>query len=232
MAARVCGTKDFELVASGGRLFLSHVETAERATVSTSHFGIAFEGEAFADGEIDIRDLAPALLALGDVIQAANRALNGGRAQASLKMRATKHGSFEALLSVDVSLLGAIGDMLDTVSANPDRLVAADQLVDLLIKGGDCCWPWSGECRSLQGVEVAARGSPGIGRGPAGWNCNDHPQSHDHRRRSPHIGLTGCCSHARRSRGLREQGAGQPTCRSRPVRREWRSDGAHRGRTP
>ena len=45
--------------------------------MSTSHFGIAFEGPAFDDGEIDVRDLAPALLALGDVIQAANHALNG-----------------------------------------------------------------------------------------------------------------------------------------------------------
>lgn len=104
--------------------------------MSSSQFGIAFEGAAFDDGEIDVRDLAPALLALGDVVQAANRALNGERAQASLKMRATAQGSFEALLSVDISLLGALGDLLDAVTANPDRVVAADQLIDLLLKGG------------------------------------------------------------------------------------------------
>lgn len=104
--------------------------------MSSSHFGIAFEGEAFEDGEIDVRDLAPALLALGDVIQAANRVLNGERAQASLKVRATARGSFEALLTVDISFLTAIGDLLDAVSASPDRVVAADQLLDLLIKGG------------------------------------------------------------------------------------------------
>lgn len=104
--------------------------------MSSSHFRVAFEGEAFSDGEMDVRDLAPALLSLGEVIQAANRALNGERAQASLKMRAAQPGSFEALLSVDISFLTAIGDMLDAIRDNPERVVAADQLLDLLIKSG------------------------------------------------------------------------------------------------
>ncbi|GGO16071.1 hypothetical protein GCM10007972_24700 [Iodidimonas muriae] len=97
---------------------------------------MAFEGEPFAEGEIDVNDLAPALLALGDVIQAANRALNGGRVHARLKLRATNEGSFEALLSIDVSMVDAIRDILDAVAESPDRVVAADQLLDLLIKGG------------------------------------------------------------------------------------------------
>lgn len=104
--------------------------------MSSSSFRIAFEGEPFAEGEIDVNDLAPALLALGDVIQTANRTLNGSRANARLKLRATKEGSFEALLSIDVSMVDAVWDILDAVTENPDRLVAADQLLDLLIKGG------------------------------------------------------------------------------------------------
>lgn len=104
--------------------------------MSSSAFRIAFEGEPFADGEIDVNDLAPALLALGDVVQAANRALNGNRADARLKVRATKEGSFEALLSIDVSMVDAIKDMLDAVVDDPERVVAADQLLNLLIKGG------------------------------------------------------------------------------------------------
>lgn len=104
--------------------------------MTNSTFMFAFEGETFDQGEIDVRDLAPALLSLGEVIQAANRALNGGRAQASLRMKATNLGSFEALLNVDISFLTAIGDMLDLMTDNPDRVVAADQLLDLLIKAG------------------------------------------------------------------------------------------------
>ena len=91
--------------------------------MSSSTFAFAFEGETFDDGEIDVRDLAPALLSLGEVVQAANRALNGNRAQATLRMKATNLGSFEALLSVDISFLSSIGDMLDAISENPDRVV-------------------------------------------------------------------------------------------------------------
>ena len=80
--------------------------------MSSSQFWVAFEGSAVEDGEMDVRDLAPALLALGDVIQAANRALNGSRAEANLRVRATKRVRFEALLSI----IRALGDMLDSIA--------------------------------------------------------------------------------------------------------------------
>ncbi len=100
--------------------------------MSKARFEIAFEGEPFDDGEIDVRDLAPTLLAFGNVVQAANKALNGDRADARLKVAATDQGSFVAALTMDV---GWLTDMLDAVSAHPQRVVAADQLMDLLIKG-------------------------------------------------------------------------------------------------
>ena len=90
--------------------------------MSSAAFSIAFEGEPFNDGEIDIRDLAPALLALGDVVQSANKALNGDRADARLKVRATKDSCFEAFLNLDVNW---ITDMLDVVAAHHDRMTAA-----------------------------------------------------------------------------------------------------------
>jgi len=101
--------------------------------VSSTQFNVAFEGEPFENGEIDVNDLAPALLALGDVVQSANLALNGDRADARLKLRATQKGSFDALLNLDVSW---VADMLDVVSAHPDRMVAAERLAELLLKGG------------------------------------------------------------------------------------------------
>ncbi len=104
--------------------------------MSSSSFRVAFEGLPFENGEMAVSDLAPALLALGEVVQAANKALNGGKAEARLKLKATNVGSFEALLSIDVSMIDAIKDMLDAVVDNPDRLVAANELLDLLIKGG------------------------------------------------------------------------------------------------
>ncbi len=96
-------------------------------------FKIAFEGEPFEGGEIDVRDLAPTLLAFGNVVQAANKSLNGDRADARLKVAATEQACFEAALTMDVSW---VTDMLDVVAAHPQRVVAADQLMELLLKGG------------------------------------------------------------------------------------------------
>ncbi|WP_353474770.1 hypothetical protein PVT71_14470 [Salipiger sp. H15] len=101
--------------------------------MSKARFEIAFEGKPFDGGEIDVRDLAPTLLALGNVVQAANKALNGDRSEARLKVTATKEGSFVAALTMDVSWLI---DMLDAVAANPDRVLAADQLLGLLMNAG------------------------------------------------------------------------------------------------
>jgi len=96
-------------------------------------FKIGFDGPAVVNGEIDVADLAPALLALGELFSAANRALNQERAETRLKIRASEKGSFVALLSLDVSF---VTDLLDMVAAHPGRIVAADQLLELLIKGG------------------------------------------------------------------------------------------------
>ncbi|AVO39008.1 hypothetical protein [Pukyongiella litopenaei] len=96
-------------------------------------FRIGFDGPSVDNGEIDVADLAPSLLALGEFFEAANRALNNDRADVKLKIRATEKGSFVALLSLDVSY---ISDILDFVAAHPDRVTAANQLLDLIIKGG------------------------------------------------------------------------------------------------
>lgn len=98
-----------------------------------SKFRIGFDGPSVENGEIDVADLAPSLLALGDLFEAANRALNKDHSEVKLKIRASEKGSFIALLSLDVSF---IADMLDIVAAHPDRMTAANQLLDLIIKGG------------------------------------------------------------------------------------------------
>ncbi len=104
--------------------------------MSSSEFSIAFEGKVFDNGEIAVNDLAPALLALGEVVQAANKVVNGDRTEARLTMRATDHGSFSVLLNLDVSMAGAVLDMLDAVVDSPDRVVAANQLLELILNGG------------------------------------------------------------------------------------------------
>ena len=63
-----------------------------------AEFRLAYSGEALSEHTMDVRDLAPALIALGELFTRANTILNGNDIAVSLKVRATKPGSFELLL--------------------------------------------------------------------------------------------------------------------------------------
>ena len=76
-----------------------------------TEFGVSFEGPAFIEHTMEVRDLAPALLALGQAFDRANSVLNGDRATVSLSIRATRPGSFELILFLQQVLEGA-GDIL------------------------------------------------------------------------------------------------------------------------
>ncbi|MFZ5674414.1 MAG: hypothetical protein ACOZAM_15770 [Pseudomonadota bacterium] len=103
--------------------------------MSESDFKVVFSGPAVEEGEIDVRDLAPALLALGDVFQAANTALNGSESTASVKVRATASGSFEVNLTLVQEVASALGVMLDWAKDHDDGIAAANELADLVLKG-------------------------------------------------------------------------------------------------
>jgi hypothetical protein len=77
--------------------------------------------------------LAPALLAVGDLLQAANHAINGDQANVAVKVRATTEGSFE----VDLSLWQHVIDSIFTYSeTHKDGIAAANELTDLVMKAG------------------------------------------------------------------------------------------------
>lgn len=63
-------------------------------------FKIAYDGEALRDHSMDVRDLAPALLSLGKLFDAANLALNGDKATVNLQVKAHSAGSFEVALEL------------------------------------------------------------------------------------------------------------------------------------
>lgn len=77
----------------------------ERIDMFSANFTVRYDGEALRDGRMDVRRLAPALLAIGDLCEEANRALNGDRARASVQVKAFKQGSFGVELILDVNLL-------------------------------------------------------------------------------------------------------------------------------
>ena len=65
---------------------------------SSTQFIISYQGESLSDHMIDVKDLAPALQALGQMFELSNRVLNGDNTTVSLKIRSTQPGSFEILL--------------------------------------------------------------------------------------------------------------------------------------
>ncbi len=65
---------------------------------TAAEFGLVYEGDALSENTMDVRDLAPSLLALGELFSRANSLLNGEDTTVSLKVQATKPGSFELLL--------------------------------------------------------------------------------------------------------------------------------------
>jgi hypothetical protein len=73
----------------------------------SAKFTIAYDGPAVKNGEMDVRDLAPALLAVGQLFDAANVALYGQEAKPiSVKVAATQAACFE----IDLIAIGSLWD--------------------------------------------------------------------------------------------------------------------------
>lgn len=67
----------------------------------TVSFGLEYDGPALAAHEMDVRDLARALLSTGDLFRVLNRTMNPGAPDVTVNVRATSEGSF----IVDLRLL-------------------------------------------------------------------------------------------------------------------------------
>jgi len=70
--------------------------------MSWSRVYITYDGSALRSGAMDVRELGPALLAIGDLCQSANSSLNGDRATVAVKLKAQdiKPGSFDFSIEV------------------------------------------------------------------------------------------------------------------------------------
>jgi len=81
--------------------------------MSEESFQIAYDGKGVVNGTMDVYVLAPALLALGELVNASNEILNGSSATASLRVESDfKTGSFEVSLVVGQTLLEATKNLL------------------------------------------------------------------------------------------------------------------------
>jgi hypothetical protein len=109
--------------------------------MSTSQFTLVYDGEGLRGGEMDVRELAPALLGVGELFEEANRELNQQRAGLSVRVKAGfRQGSFVVDLTAHQNVIEQIiglikQDPLVQISALVMLLFGGRGLFDLLMRG-------------------------------------------------------------------------------------------------
>lgn len=95
---------------------------------SEQEIEIAYVGDALQSGEMDVRELAPALLSIGEAFARSNKVLNGDRSSASVRVRSEfKAGSFHIDLVLVVTWLQAAKTLLHI-----DEIKTAKDLAEAL----------------------------------------------------------------------------------------------------
>lgn len=96
--------------------------------MSKASFNVLYDGPALASSEMDVRELAPALLSLGALLDEANETINSGKAKVAVKVKASfKTGCFGIELDVTQSFL----QQMNIIFAN-DKVATAKQLLEWL----------------------------------------------------------------------------------------------------
>ena len=86
--------------------------------MSKAEFQLFYDGPALRDGTMNVNELASSLLAVGDLVKAANQQINEDRADVSVRVKSDfKRGSFEVALLVDQSFLEHAKNLLFTGTA-------------------------------------------------------------------------------------------------------------------
>lgn len=93
-------------------------------------FSVAYDGPALADGSMDVRDLAPALLSMGQLLKGVSKELYGKDYEIKVSVSATGSGSFEILLELS-SLWSQFVDIF-----TGDSVEALNNLLDLVARTG------------------------------------------------------------------------------------------------
>ena len=93
--------------------------------MSSTSFEVAYDGDALADGTMDVRQLAPALLCVGKLIEHSNQVLNGDRATVAVHVKTgTQPGSFP----VDLELVFGLAEQVSAVFGGSDVKDAQEML--------------------------------------------------------------------------------------------------------
>lgn len=93
-------------------------------------FKLGYTGPALESHEMNVKDLAPALLSIGELFENANQILNGEKIKIAVNIKATKEGSVEVLLAITQNLLSQAQTLFsgDGITA----IVNANELLKIL----------------------------------------------------------------------------------------------------
>lgn len=97
--------------------------------MSQATIQLAYDGEALRSGSMDVRDLAPALLAVGVLCERSSDVLNQGRGKVSVKVRSDfKTGSFELSIDITQHLI----DAAKFLFTHKDQVTTAKDLLQII----------------------------------------------------------------------------------------------------
>lgn len=98
-------------------------------------FRLTYDGPGLREHEIDVGDLAASLIAVGQMVKSANRAINGDRLDVRVKVRSTGDGSFWVEIAVyGKGMWGAIADLV--TGKDVDAVLKLLQIMGLVCVGG------------------------------------------------------------------------------------------------
>ena len=115
--------------------------------MASETFSLIYDGDEIRDGEMSVADLGPALIAVGELFESANKALNGSQAIVETNVKADfKEGSFEILIHIHQLLTDPSAALMPAMYVlGADKLVgqvmgkaiekAKDKVYDFAVEG-------------------------------------------------------------------------------------------------
>lgn len=103
--------------------------------MSRADFKLTYDGPALQNHEMDVRELAPAMLAVGELFDAMNMLLNGESAEVQINVRAHEPGCFSVIFDIVQGWRDGAISLL-----TGDYVAAALNLKELLLGGVGLIW--------------------------------------------------------------------------------------------